>query len=80
MCWEPAPGEKKQRGWMTPFANFCGVNTPAVADFKLPAWVGKTPARLTICGSQWGKKKRKTLIPAYLACAEPLHLPFSEMT
>lgn len=24
--------------WFLEFANFLGVNTPAVADFKLPEW------------------------------------------
>lgn len=24
--------------WFVVFANFCGINTPTVADFKLPMW------------------------------------------
>lgn len=24
--------------WFTGFANFCGVNTPTMADFELPMW------------------------------------------
>lgn len=33
---------RERKLWFVAFPNFCGVNTPTMANFKLPKWVTET--------------------------------------
>lgn len=44
-----------RKAWFVAVVNFCGIDTPTVADFKLPIWrqpLCKIPKNLTVLSSQ----------------------------